>query len=123
LTWGVSLAEVNFDRKPYIVQYQKDGETHRIRRTPPPKLHDMSIEDKVTISRERSAFWSEGDTAKVVGVSQRQPNMLQIEKDGQKTFVPYFDVQFKSRDGQSIADAEAKEIAKDPLGSKYLLWP
>ena len=117
------VTEIGNDRRPYTVQYQKDGQTHRIRRTPPPKLHEMRVEDKVTISRARSEFWAEGDDAKIIGISKRQPNMLQVEKDGKRTFLPYFDVKFEGRPGQSIMDEDTEKIAKDPLGSKYLLWP
>ena len=117
------MSEVKFDRKPYVVSYTKDGETHRIRRVPPPKLHDILPGDKVTISRRKGEDWDEGEEVKVKAISPRQPNTLQVEKDGKTTFLPYFDTRFEGRDGENLIAEDERRVASDPLGSKYLLWP
>jgi len=118
------MAEVKFDRTPYTVSYMQDGVQHKIRRTPPPKLHGLQTEDKVTISRRKGEEWAEGDEVKIKGISARQPNTLQVEKNGKVTFLPYFDVQFKERPGApDVIAQDGFKVAADPLGSKYLLWP
>ncbi|MCA2960534.1 MAG: hypothetical protein IOD12_09790 [Silvanigrellales bacterium] len=118
------VPEGNFDRKPYNVSYTKDGVRQTIRRVPPPKLHDLLPEDKVTIRRTKGDDWEEGDEVTVRGVGRRQPNTLQVEgQNGKKTFLPYFDVAFKDRAGEDVIVEDELKISRDPLGSKYLLWP
>jgi hypothetical protein len=118
------VPEGNFDRKPYNVSYTKDGVRQTIRRVPPPKLHDLLPEDKVTIRRTKGDDWEEGDEVTVRGVGRRQPNTLQVEgQNGKKTFLPYFDVAFKDRAGEDVIMEDELKISRDPLGSKYLLWP
>ena len=118
------MSNVNTDRRPYIVKYQKDGKEHIIKRVPPRKLHDMLPQDEVTITRKKNDYWDKGDKVKIRNISGRQPNTLQVENsDGVTTFLSYFDVFFKGRKtADIIAEDEAKQ-AKDPIGSKYLLWP
>ena len=118
------MAEVKFDRTPYTVKYMKDGVQQKVRRTPPPKLHDLLPEDKVIISRRKGEAWDAGDEVTVKNITSRQPNTLQVEKDGRTTFLPYFDVRFSERPGAPdvIAQDDLK-VAGDPLGSRYLLWP
>lgn len=118
------VTDASHDRRPYMVSYTKDGVRHTIRRVPPPKLHDYLPEDKVTIRRTKGEDWEEGDEVTVRGVNRRQPNTLQVEgPDGKKTFLPYFDVAFKDRKGEDIIMEDEMKVARDPLGSKYLLWP
>jgi hypothetical protein len=117
------LADVKFDRTPYTVSYMKDGERRTIRRVPPPKLHDLAPADKVVISRKKGDDWDAGDEVTVKSIGRRQPNTLQVEKDGKTTFLPYFDVLFREREGADIIAEDGMKIARDPLGSKYLLWP
>jgi hypothetical protein len=120
---GFFVSEVKWDRKPYTITYQKDGKTHTQRRIPPPKLHEIEVGDKVTLTRRKGEDWDDGDEVKIKHISGRQPNTLQVERDGKVTFVPYFDMNFKGRPGASIVDEDEKAIARDPLGSRYLLWP
>jgi hypothetical protein len=117
------VTTVNNDRKPYVVSYTKDGVTHKIHRRPPPKLHGMIVNDTVTIRRRKGEDWDEGEEATIRSISKRQPNTLALEKDGIKTFLPYFDVKFKDRDGESVIADENNNITVNPKGGKYLLWP
>ena len=43
---------VSNDRKPYFVSWKDaQGQMQRIRRTPPPKLHDINAGDEATLDR------------------------------------------------------------------------
>ena len=45
---------VRFSRKPYTITYQDlKGETKKIRRVPPPKLHEALPTDIVTLTRKK----------------------------------------------------------------------
>lgn len=118
------VSELKFDRTPYTVRYQKDGVQHKIRRVPPPKLHDMLPGDEVTISRKKGDSWDKGTEVKIKHINTRHPNTLQIEDgDGKTTFLDYMDLNFKGREEDDIDSKDRKSIAKDPIGSQYLLWP
>ena len=120
---GFILAEIKFDRTPYKVQYFKDGQRHVIKRIPPPKLHDMLPEDEVKISRKKGDNWDEGDKVKIKHITSRHPNTLQVEdKNGNTTFLDYMDLDFKPLNGDARSK-NGKQIERDPIGSKYLLWP
>lgn len=120
---GPGVAEFKVDRTPYTVRYMKDGVQKVERRVPPPKLHDILPGDEVTISRRKGADWDEGDEVKVKGINPRQPNTLQVEKNGKTTFLPYFDTRFEGRPGEDVIAEDERRAEADPIGSKYLLWP
>ena len=118
------MPDVRFDRKPYVVSYtDKDGVQQKIRRVPPPKLHGLVAGDEVTIRRKKGDDWDEGDEVTIRSIGPRQPNTLRVEKGGKTTFLPYFDVSFKGRKGEDVIAEDDFKISRDPLGSKYLLWP
>jgi hypothetical protein len=114
-----------FDRRPYKVEYYKDGVKQVINRRPPPKLHPILPEDVVTIRRKRNDDWQDGDEVEVTAIGSRQPNTLQVKNDrGQSTFLPFFDVEFEGRDeGTDVVANDARARRRDPIGSDYLLWP
>jgi hypothetical protein len=114
-----------FDRRPYKVEYYKDGQKHVISRRPPPKLHPILPEDVVTIRRKRNDDWQEGDEVEVKAISSRQPNTLQVKNEnGRTTFLPFFDVEFEGRDeGTDVVANDTRARRRDPIGSDYLLWP
>lgn len=118
--------QVPQDRRTYTVQYYKDGKKVSLRRTPPPRLHDAEVGDKVTLLRKRNADWDEGDAAKVKSINPRQPNTLAVEhEDGtQYTFISALEVRREPRKGgfDVVSSDEAAQEA-DPLGAKYLMWP
>lgn len=118
------MTKVRFDRTPYTVRYTKDGQTHKIRRVPPPKLHPVDAGDTVTITRKKGDDWDAGDKVRVKAVSPRQPNTLMVERpDGLTTFLPYFDVAFKGRPEPEISEDEPSAGGSGSIGSRYLLWP
>jgi hypothetical protein len=107
-----------FDRTPYKVEYYKDGQKHVIRRTPPPKLHDMLTGDSVKILQKKNDDWNTGDTVKIKNINPRQPNFLTLEKsNGDYTFIIYDEVSFKRRPGK---DGQGSGSEDD---TQYLLWP
>ena len=112
------------NRKPYVVHYNDlDGNPQTIRRVPPKQLHEMIVNDKVTITKQKSEVWDEGGDVKIIRITNRQPNTLQVEnEEGKRTFLPYFDVNFKEREGEAVIFKDGK-ITKLALASKYLLWP
>lgn len=111
---------VRFSRTPYTVTYMKDGEKHTIRRTPPPKLHDMDVQDEVRLLRSKNDDFKEGEVMTVKGITDRQPNVLQlVNEDGLSTFVDYYDARIENvrsaRNGVEPLDM--------PINNRYLLWP
>ncbi len=122
------MPAVNFDRTPYTVEYYKNGKKEKLKRIPPPKLHDILPEDVVTITRKKNVDWGEGDEVKVKNITKRQPNTLQVlnEDSGKTTFLSFYDVLFEGRpdeEEQNILSRDQAKRAADPLGSDYLLWP
>ena len=112
--------EITFDRRPYNVSYFKDGKKVTIRRVPPEKLHDALPLDRVQLNVRHSDDFPEGETYTVKNVTNRQPNILQLENsDGQTTFVPYFDAELKQR----IAPRNGIDPRDEPINNRYLLWP
>lgn len=119
-------AKVQSARVPYTVSYRtSDGELKSIRRVPPPKLHEFQTEDMVTITRKRGDDWDADQEVKVVGISNRQPNTLMVErKDGRHTFLTYTDVRGRPKNAaDETLKEDFQERQRDPLGSDYLLWP
>jgi hypothetical protein len=117
------VSEVKWERIPYNVTIEKDGVKKIQRRIPPPKLHPMEAGDTVTIRRKKGDDWDSGDTVRVKGISKRQPNTIQVESNGKTTFLPYFDLEFQGRQSDSVVDEDERALSRDPLGSRYLLWP
>lgn len=115
-----------FSRRPYKVEYYKDGKKHVINRRPPPKIHDMLPEDIVTITKKRNQDWDEGKEVEIERISERQPNTLLVKDyDNKHTFLSYSDVFFEGREDNSedILASDNKVKRRDPIGSDYLLWP
>lgn len=112
---------IQFDRKPYFVTWKDEsGEIRKIRRVPPPKLHEALPTDIVEISNKRSDDFKEGDEVSVKHINPRHPNVLQLENsDGQTTFVNYFDVKLKEK----IAPRDGVPREQTPERNRYLLWP
>lgn len=112
---------VKFSRSPYTVSYQDlKGEMQTIRRVPPPKLHEALPTDVVKLTRKKNDDFREGDEFEVVSITDRQPNVLQLQRDdGTKTFVDYYDVALERR----IALRDGVDPRDEPINNKYLLWP
>ncbi len=132
---GFHLTEVRAaqaERRPYKVEYYKDGKKHTLTRRPPPKLHDALAGDTVTIRSRKNEDWKEGESVKVKAINPRQPNVLQLEKpSGEYTFLSYFDCQLEPRandeivtdsKGRPVLDSSGQPV-RDPVGNDYLLWP
>ncbi len=114
-------APIRFDRKPYTVTYFKDGVKHTIRRTPPPKLHDMMPKDIVELTQSKNDDWQAGDDFKVKGINPRHPNVLQIENgSGEATFVDYYDLKLEQMVGEREGGVSPQDL---PINNRYLLWP
>jgi hypothetical protein len=107
-------------RKPYTVQYYKDGELKKIRRRPPEKQHILLPTDIVELKSKRSDYFEAGEEYELSHINNRHPNTLQLKNDdGQTTFVSYRDVELREafipREGVITADAAETQ--------RYLLWP
>jgi len=112
---------IQFDRKPYFISYvDAEGVQQKIRRVPPPKLHDALPTDRVELTRKHSDDFKDGDVMTVVGVSPRQPNTLKVQNaDGQTTFISHYDMLLKEK--RSMRDGIPPE--RLPERNQYLLWP
>lgn len=118
------MADVQFDRRPYKVEYYKDGKKHTINRRPPPKLHKMQAEDEVVIQRKKNDDWDKGSKVEIKNITNRQPNVLQVVgDDGKTTFLDFYDVKLSGRKGLDAVQAEELAREADPIGSNYLMWP
>lgn len=113
--------EIKFDRKPYTITYRDlNGDVKKIRRVPPPKLHDALPTDVVTLNQKRSDDFDAGDSVEVKHINPRHPNVLQVQNDeGLTTFVNYFDVTMK----EEVAPREGVDPRDRPINNRYLLWP
>lgn len=108
------------NREPYKVTYYKDGVKHTIRRIPPPKLHDIEVQDEVSLLRSKNEDYQAGDSFRVMGITKRQPNVLQlVNEDGLSTFVDYYDAKLEEMRGPR----EGVEVIDLPVNNRYLLWP
>ena len=113
---------IYFDRKPYFVTYKdfRTNETVRIKRRPPEKLHEILPTDIVELKVNHGDNWEEGSSYAVKHISNRSPNILQIEdKEDDTTFIPYYEVELK----QKVAYRGRTEQQEDPGSNRYLLWP
>ncbi len=116
------MTSIRFSRKPYTVTYKDyhTGEIKKIKRRPPPKLHDILPTDKVELTRKKNDDWLEGEEFTVKHINPRHPNILQIEKpEGPATFVSHYDLRLEER----IARRPGYNPEEDPQNNKYLLWP
>lgn len=125
---------VNNDRKPYFVTWRDgaSGEMKRIRRMPPPKLHDLNPGDEATLDRRVGDDFKEGTKVTIERSNPRHPNIVKLKnEDGQTTFVPYFDLtgnirRFRTVDGIRVPVDTPNEYggAQDQyIDSSYLEWP
>src|SRR5262245_13551200 len=112
---------IKFDRTPYTVTYKDlKGETQKIRRVPPAKLHEALPTDIVRLDRKRSDDFDEGGEFEVKSISPRQPNVMQLQGDnGLTTFVDYFDVTLT----EEVAPRAGVDPRDRPMNNRYLLWP
>ena len=112
---------IKFSRTPYNVTYvDLKGEKQTIRRVPPPKLHEALPTDVVKLTRKKNDDFNEGDELEVVSITERQPNVLQLQKsDGTRTFIDYYDMQLEKR----VALRDGVDPLDEPVNNKYLLWP
>jgi len=112
---------IKFDRKPYFVSWKDDqGNIKRIRRVPPPKLHEALPTDIVELTKSRSDDFKSGDDVTVKHINPRHPNVLQVENSsGQTTFVNYFDMDLKER----VAPRDGVRPEDMPERNRYLRWP
>lgn len=112
---------IQFDRKPYFVTWRDDkGEMHKIRRVPPPKLHDALPEDIVELTKSKSDDFKSGTQAVVKHINPRHPNTLQlINSEGLTTFVNYNEVDIK----EMVAHRDGMRPEERPERNRYLLWP
>jgi hypothetical protein len=117
----MSTGPIKFDRTPYTITYKSlDGEVKKIRRVPPPKLHDALPTDQVVLNRKRNDDFRAGDDLEVVHINPRHPNVLQVKNDDdQTTFVEYFDVTLTDE----VAPREGVPAKERPINNRYLLWP
>ena len=128
----MGVEPVQFTREPYTVKYvDLAGEVKSIRRVPPPKLHDALPQDKVEITSKKNDDFRAGDKVEVVGMTVRQPNVLQVRNEkGQTTFLDYFDMRLdemapNTADRESATSKFPKEWIQDrpSIDSRYLIWP
>lgn len=112
---------IKFDRTPYTIRWKDEsGEMRKIRRVPPPKLHEALPEDLVQITKTKSDDFKAGDNVVVKHINSRQPNTLQlIDKDGKTTFLNYTDVELKEK--RALRDGMRPEDL--PERNRYLRWP
>lgn len=118
---------VGTDRKPYYVTWKdSDGQLQRIRRMPPPKLHDLNPGDQAILDRKLGDDFPINSEVTIEQSNPRHPNILKLKNpDGQTTFVPYFDLtgqfkKFRAVDGEISEDSAANT---EYIDSSYLEWP
>ncbi|MBI2601751.1 MAG: hypothetical protein HYW48_01735 [Deltaproteobacteria bacterium] len=112
---------VYFNRKPYTVTYKDwhTGELVRVKRRPSTLEHNIFPLDIVELKQTKNVDWQEGDEFEVKHISDRSPNVLQIQNDdGEATFVEAYDVTLE----EEVAPRGKRSI-DDPKRNKYLNWP
>lgn len=112
---------IRFSRAPYTVTYKGlDGETHKLRRVPPPKVHDMLPTDIVSLNQGRSHEFAAGDEVEVKHINPRHANVLQlVNDDGRTTFVDYYDLTLE----EEVAPRAGGDPRDRPKNNRYLTWP
>ena len=118
---------IKFDRKPYTITYtDQNGEQQKIRRVPPPKLHDALPGDRVDISVTKSDDFEKGDAVTIKHINPRHPNVVQVQRsDGKTTFLNFNEFKFDagSAGASGSNNSGAGTAAERPINSRYLLWP
>ena len=112
---------VRFSRRPYTVTYMDlKGEKQTLRRRPPEKLHDMLPTDIVSLTRQKSADFLEGDEFEVKHINPKHPNVMQlIDEDDRTTFVDFYDAKLE----EMVAPRNGIDPRDRPERNEYLLWP
>jgi hypothetical protein len=113
--------EIIFDRKPYTISYMdQEGNQQKIRRVPPPKLHEALPTDKVELAKKHSDTFDAGDVVTVTAINKRHANTLKVENaDGKTTFISYTEMFLKDKN----APRNGVNPRDEPERSQYLLWP
>ena len=130
LEMAAPMDGVSNDRKPYFVSWKDaQGQMQRIRRTPPPKLHDLNTGDEATLDRRLGDDFPAGSNVDIEASNPRHPNILKLKNDsGQTTFVPYFDLtgkvrRFRTVDGERVQIENQSTSSDEYIDSSYLEWP
>jgi hypothetical protein len=112
---------IKFDRTPYTITYKdSEGKMQKIRRVPPPKLHDALPTDVVELKRRRNEDFREGDILSVKHINPRHPNVLQVSNnEGLTTFVDAHDMELKEKN----ALRPGEDLLDRPQNNRYLRWP
>ena len=115
---------ISFSRTPYIVTYQDlQGNQQTLRRTPPPKLHDILPNDVVELTVTKSDDFQAGESALVDNINPKHANTLQLKNSrGDTTFLDYFDVNLLNE----VAPREGRDPVDQPsvqISNRYLMWP
>lgn len=113
--------EIVFSRKPYVISYtDQEGKLQKIRRVPPPKLHEALPTDKVELTRKHSDTFDTGDVVTVSSINPRHANTLKVQNsDGKTAFISYFEMFLKEK--RAARDGVLPENL--PENNEYLLWP
>lgn len=125
---------VNNQRKAYYVQWRDaQGQMQKIRRFPPPTLHDFQAGDQATVEKRFSDDFPVGEEITIEPSSPRNPNVLKLKTEGGQTkFVPYFDLvgkvrRFREIDGERVPlnseDGRDEGGSDAYIDSSYLEWP
>jgi hypothetical protein len=120
---------IKFDRKPYVISYMDaQGQQQKIRRVPPPKLHNALPTDRVELRSRRSDHFEQGDEVTVKSINPRHPNVLKVENDkGQTTFITHYDMIYEQKDPEfsntSQIPVSAVVDEDTPINNSYLDWP
>lgn len=108
----------------YTLSYYKEGKIHKIRRTPPPKLHTLEVGDDSKITRKKNDDWDRGDKVTIKSINPRHPNTLQIEKNGVTSFLDFMDLDFEGKSEKNFEDVKKSNLKrKESAAYQYLLWP
>ena len=108
-------------RGPYQQTYKDfhTGELITIRRSPPTTLHSMLPTDIVELSTRKNSDWEQGEVATIEHINYKQPNVLQLTKGDQSTFMLYNEVNLK----EAVAERNDVPRLDRAVANKYLLWP
>gem|GEM_PF-469574 len=129
-----AMEGVNNQRKAYYVQWRDEhGQMQKIRRMPPPTLHDFQPGDEATVEKRLSEDFPVGEDITIEPASPRNPNVLKLKNsEGQTKFVPYFDLagkvrRFREIDGERVqvggADGREDGGSDAYIENSYLEWP
>ena len=93
----------------------------KIKRRPPPKIHQLFPKDVVELSHKKNDDWKKGQTAEIKHINYRAPNTLQIESEDvqDSTFISSTDV-IRVETG-SISESNLDQ--NQERSQRYMLWP